>query len=214
MPPSKGEISDFVQWQVNQCKKLDIPIHFNHEITVDEVKANKPDTLIVATGAEPSCPPIPGVDKAHVVFANDVLAGKVLTGSRCIVIGGGQVGAETAHFLAQQLRSVTILEMGNEIAAEEAIGPKWQLVKSLEARRVAMCTGVKVSEISDEGVITTDNVTYIADTVVLATGSKPVNAIYESLKDEGLELYVIGDAKQVRQVLHATSEGFELGRAI
>jgi 2,4-dienoyl-CoA reductase-like NADH-dependent reductase (Old Yellow Enzyme family)/thioredoxin reductase len=214
IPPSKGEISDFVQWQINQCKKLDIPIYFNSKVTLEMIREIAPATVVVATGAEPARPPIKGVDKSHVVFANDVLAGKVFPGERCVVIGGGQVGAETAHYLAQQLRKVTILEMGKDIAAEEAIGPKWQLIKALENRKVAMRTEVRVSEISDEGVITSDGVTYMADTVVLATGSKPVNTLYQELENEQFDLHIIGDAKQVRQVLNATVEGFELGRAI
>ena len=214
IPPSKGEISDFVQWQVNQCNKLDVPIIFNSSVNIDMVRELAPDTVIVATGAEPASPPLKGIEKLQVVFANDILAGKIFPGERCVVIGGGQVGAETAHYLAQQLRKVTILEMGNEIAAEEAIGPKWQLVKALENRKVEMCTGVRVEEITDAGVITNDGITYLADTVVLATGSKPVNQLYQLLSQDNFDVHVIGDAKQVRQVLHATTEGFELGRAL
>jgi Pyridine nucleotide-disulphide oxidoreductase. len=56
-------------------------------------------------------------------------------------------GAETAHHLAQQLRNVTVLEMGDSIAKEEAIANRWQLLKSLEERKVNLMTSVKVVEI-------------------------------------------------------------------
>jgi 2,4-dienoyl-CoA reductase (NADPH2) len=67
------------------------------------VVKTQPDAVIVATGAEPTCPPFPGIDKVEVFPAWDVLLGKVdLTGKRVTVLGGGMVGAETAEFLAER----------------------------------------------------------------------------------------------------------------
>lgn len=216
IPPCKGEISDFVRWQTNECKKLGIQITYGTEVTVGQMQAEKPDTVILATGAVPAKPPIKGVDLPHVVFANDVLDGKVFPGQRCVVIGGGQVGAETAHFLAQQLRVVTVLEMSDSIAKEEAIGPRWQLLKSLEERKVDLKTSVKVIEITDNSVVIEGSaITSIsADTVVLATGSRSLNDLNDGLLQSGFDVKIIGDAKQVRHVMAATSEGYEIGMMV
>jgi 2,4-dienoyl-CoA reductase (NADPH2) len=71
---------------------------------VDEffIDNENPDTVILATGAVPIKPPIPGADLAHVVQAWDVLQDKVTTGKRVVIIGGGAVGVETALFLAEK----------------------------------------------------------------------------------------------------------------
>ena len=57
---------------------------------------------MVATGAVPAMAPIPGVDLPHVVQAWDVLADKVITGERVVIVGGGAVGVETALFLTEK----------------------------------------------------------------------------------------------------------------
>jgi 2,4-dienoyl-CoA reductase (NADPH2) len=71
---------------------------------VDEalIDREKPDTVILTTGALPIKPPIPGAELSHVVQAWDVLAGNVTTGRRVVIIGGGAVGIETASFLAEK----------------------------------------------------------------------------------------------------------------
>ena len=58
--------------------------------------------VILATGATPLVPPIPGIDLPHVVESWDVLQDKVFTGKKIAIIGGGAVGVETALFLAEK----------------------------------------------------------------------------------------------------------------
>lgn len=216
IPPCKGEIADFIVWQTNQCKKLNIPIKYNTEASIELMKTEKPDVIILATGATPVKPPIKGIENSNVVLANDVLAGKVFPGQNCVVVGGGQVGAETAHFLGQKLRNVVVLEMGKEIAPEEAIGPKWQLMGALESRKVEIRTDVRVTEITENSVKAQGEtiMEFPADTVIIATGSRSVNGLNEELTNAGFDVKVIGDAKKVGLVLDATYHGFEIGRSI
>lgn len=215
-PPCKGEISDFIVWQTTQCEKLNIPINYNTIVTTELMKTEKPDTIVLATGAVPVMPPIKGKENANVVFAIDVLLGKVQPDANCVVIGGGQVGIETAHFLAQMLRNVTVVEMLDEIAPDEEIGPKWQLMKALENRKVRMLTSTKVMEITADAVKVSGatEMTLPADTVVIATGSKAVVDLKDELTQAGFEVKVIGDAHQVATVMEATTEGYVTGRSI
>ena len=216
IPPCKGEITDFIVWQTTQCKKLGIPIRYNTEATVELMRSEKPDTIIVATGATPAKPPIKGIDGDNVVTANEILDGKVFPGNNCVIIGGGQVGAETANVLGHMLRNVVVLEMLGEIAPEEAIGPRWQLLRDLKKRDVQLYTNTKVTEITENSVKAEGDgkMEFPADTVVIATGSKPENRLADELSKAGFAVKVIGDAKEVRLVLDATSEGYEAGRAI
>lgn len=216
IPPCKGEIADYITWQTTQCDKQGIEIKYNTEATVELMKEVKPDVIIMATGAIPSKLPIPGIDHANVCTANDILVGKVFPGFNCVVIGGGQVGAETANYLGQQLKNVTILEMANDIAVDEALAPRWALLKMLENRKVAVKTGAKVKEIKDGSVVYECNGEHeiAADTVVIAVGSKPNNVLKDGLIEAGFDVRTIGDANTIGIVLNATEEGFEVGKNI
>ena len=217
IPPCKGENIDFIVWQTNQCAKLDIPIKYNTEATVALMQNEKPEVIVVATGAAPVKPPIKGIENNNVVFANDVLAGKVHPGANCVVIGGGQVGAETSHFLAQMFRNVVLLEKLDQIAPEEAFSPRMHLLKALENRNVQMHTSVNVTEITAVSVKVEGKslMEFPADTVVLATGSKSVNALKDGLTNAGFDVKVIGDANKIfGGVMEATTQGYETGRSI
>lgn len=111
MPPHKGEFDSFIVWQKHQLKKYGVNIHTNTALTIDIVKAEKADEVVIAAGAEPIVPNIPGHDKPIVTTAKEVLAGKVFVGPQAVVIGGGMVGAETACHLAFHGKKVTIIEM-------------------------------------------------------------------------------------------------------
>ena len=217
IPPSKGELASFIQWQTTQCRKNDIDIIYNTEVTVALMKEAAPDAIILATGAKLILPPIKGIDHANVCKASDVLLGKVNPGYNCVVIGGGQVGAETANYLGQQLKNVTIIEMLGGIALDEALAPRWDLLKNLEARKVACYTETTVTEITDNAVLAKKGdtkFTFAADTVIIATGSVSECSLRDDLVNAGFDVKVTGDAKKVGMVLEATSDGYEVGRYI
>ena len=219
IPPTKGEITDFIVWQTEQCKNLGVEIKYQTEATVAMMKDGGYDKVILASGSNPAMPPIPGLkESSKTCFAKDVLEGKVIPGANCVVIGGGQVGAETAHFLAQLLRKVTILEMLDGIAKDSEIAINWHLIDCLEKRKVKMLTSVKVLEVTEAGVRYADEagneLTVPADTVVVSTGYRANNVLEKELQDAGLDVQTIGDAVKARKVTHATHEGYEAGKAI
>ena len=219
IPPTKGEITDFLVWQRVQCEKLGVEIRYNTSATAAAIKEEGFEKVIVATGSHPAEPPIPGRDTSPIVTnAQEVLEGRVFPGQNCVVIGGGQVGAETAHFLAQLLRNVTILEMLPEIAKDAAIAVNWHLKKELEARKVNVFTSVTVLEIKDDGVVyktpSGEIVTAPADTVVVATGYRSNEGLKQELDAAGIEYTAVGDAIRARKVMHATREGYDAGKAI
>ena len=81
---------------------------------------------------------------------------------------------------------------------------------------VKIIVGAKAIEVSETGLLIQKEArqeTLPADSVVIATGSKPENAL-ASLKDLVPELYVIGDAKEPRNALEAIKEGFLTGLTI
>ena len=219
IPPTKGEITDFLVWQKVQCEKLGVEIRYNTSATAAAIKEGGFDKVIVATGSHPAMPPIPGIKTSPIVTnAQEVLEGRVFPGAKCVVIGGGQVGAETAHFLAQMLRKVTILEMLPEIAKDASIAVNWHLKDDLERRKVDVHTSVKVLELKDDGVVyetqAGENCFAPADTIIVATGYRSNDELKTELDAAGIQYVAVGDAIRARKVTHATHEGYEAGKNI
>lgn len=214
IPPFKGEITDYLNRQLGECKRLGIEIKYNTAATAELMKEAAPDVIIYAAGAVPVTPKMPGVDGPNVVYANDVLEGKSpVSGMNVAVIGGGQVGAETAHHLAVQLKQVTLVEMlpaimGGNLAEILAMTPL------LLQRGVRIMTGTAVREIREREVLVNNgqDISIPADTVVLAVGSRSDTKLKDELAAAGFDVRTIGDAGSVRDVLCANMEAYDTAR--
>ena len=146
IPPGKKQFNAVVDWRVHELKKMDnVTIELNKTVTPDDVRAMDPDIAIVATGSVPLQPPIPGADKPNVFNVPDTLNGKADIGPQVAIIGGGACGVETAHFLLDQGKKVTIVEMLPEIARDEKFARKVFILESLAKKgaRVAVASPVR-----------------------------------------------------------------------
>lgn len=219
VPPGKGEITDFLVWQTVQCKKLGVEIKYNTEATVEMIKDMNADKVILATGAINKRLPLPGFEgDERVVDATDVLEGKVITGKNVVIIGGALVGCETALFLGQELRNVSVVEMLDDYCSD-AVWPIYvDTHNAFKKWGMKAYTSSTVKELTADGVVIEDsegNVkTLTADSVVMAIGRNPYNPLEDGLKAEGLDISVIGDANGHHDALDAIREGFELCRNI
>ena len=88
-----------------------LEVRLSTEATAEAVDAERPDVLIVAVGSSPIVPTLPGMDSGNVVWASDAHGGKATIGDDVIVAGAGMVGCETALDLAQQGKTVTLIDM-------------------------------------------------------------------------------------------------------
>jgi 2,4-dienoyl-CoA reductase (NADPH2) len=203
---------------ISQIKKLGIRVELGQEVTPALVEKLRPDVVIVATGATPIIPDIPGVGLKHVVIANDVLSGAaIVTGRRIAVVGGGFVGVEVAHFLLDRGKEVTIVirrkRMGQGIIAISRAFIEKRLIE--EGLKVLASTNVE--EITDKGiVVSTDGHRQVleADTVVLARGVESCKGLGKQLEGKVAELYTIGDCVEPRKAIDAIYEGWRVARTI
>lgn len=212
VPPHKEEVNDLAAYLINQVEKSGAVIEKGKEADIKTVQEIKPDVVIVATGSEPIIPKIPGVDQEKVVTAHEVLKGSASVGEKVVVIGGGLVGCETAEFLADQGKHVTVIEMLDDIAVD--VGPLTRalLLNRMAEKNITVLTKSKVREILADGVIIekeegTEEITGI-DTVVIAVGSKSNNDLLKYIEAEGIPVYTIGDCVKPRKIIEAIHEGF------
>jgi NADPH-dependent 2,4-dienoyl-CoA reductase/sulfur reductase-like enzyme len=215
--PFKADMKKYLDWLVQKTMKAPgIEVKLSTEATADVIKAKKPDVLILAIGAEPIIPDIPGVKKSNVVWVGDVAMGKAVAGETVVVAGAGLTGCEAALHLAQQGKKITVIDMlsQSEIAQDAPFLNKLGLIGLLHQHGVQFRMEVKLEEITDKGVVVIDKqwnrFEIPADSVVLSLGFKPRTTAVKALQELALDVYVIGDCANPSNLKHAIHDAFNV----
>lgn len=212
MPPAKGEFASFTNWQITQLQKLGVEVELNTVVTQELVDAVGPDSVVVATGAKPIVPVIPGVERENVVNSFAVLSSKVAVCGNVVLIGNGMTAVATANYLVNHGSSaVTIVETlpgnGKPVPPLAALG-------HLLEKSVGVLSNLQVLGIEDDGVVVGDGEMLPADYVVLSVGTESVNELSAQLEGKPYQVVTIGDASNTRNALAAIREGYMAGLAI
>lgn len=224
LPIGKEDFNKFTVWAEGQCKKLGIDIRLNTEATLEKVKELNPDSVILATGSKPIILPIEGINQQHVVLAEDVLQGKAKVGKKVVVVGGGEVGLETADAIlhkeiAQEVTVVEILpEVGRDMAGMDKASLFGNQFPKYIPHRLKLACNTRIEKIMEKSVLVSDknwrSYEIEADTVILATGYTSVRDLYEPLSEIVEEVYVAGDAVRARKIVNAVHEANNYARTI
>ena len=217
LPPYKDELGSLIKNMASQVRTAGVEVRLNTEVTLELVEKENPDVLILAIGAMPLIPDIPGVGQDNVVTAVDVIMRREDVGETAIVVGGGMIGCEAAEFLAAAGKKVTIVEMLPKIGSDYGATYRHVVLRRLREIGIKMETNVMVEEITDRGVkAKRDGLAkfFPGDTVVLAVGFKPNKGLGEKLSGKVPAPYSIGDCVEPRRIKEAIEEGFRLAREI
>ncbi|MBX4270054.1 oxidoreductase [Clostridium estertheticum] len=220
-PDFKMEDRRLLSWYENELKRLNIDVKMNTVVTPDIIKESKADVVIVATGSNPvKLNFLPGMDKDNICCAEDLLLGKKIAGNTVVIVGGGLVGCETALWLAQQGKDVTVVEgLGDVIAAGPTINHanKSMLKDLMEKYNVKIMTNTKLSGVNDEGVYLSQenkNITVPAETICIAVGYKSETTLFHEIKNSDAVVHIIGDAAKVANIMKAVWDAYEVARNI
>jgi pyruvate/2-oxoglutarate dehydrogenase complex dihydrolipoamide dehydrogenase (E3) component len=214
--PGKGEVLNFVEFLIRRVHESGVVVKTGSELTLESIATLEPDVVIVATGARPFTIPVPG---AHLtVGAWDVLSRTVDVGRKVAVIGGGQVGCETAELLADQGREVTIIEMLSDLALDMGARAREPFLNKLIELGVDNITRATVTAIGDGEVFFDRSGLQEKfagfDSVVMAVGSRADNALAEALRGQPYEVCAVGDCLKARRGFEAVHEAYAVGSAI
>ena len=110
--PYKDRIAVFNQYLQTQLMRLGVHVQTGKEATLEAIRDFDPDAVVLATGIKPKVPNIPGINMKHVIYAEEVLGSRIETGDKVVVMGGELVGCETAEFLAEKGKKVTVTRRG------------------------------------------------------------------------------------------------------
>jgi mycofactocin system FadH/OYE family oxidoreductase 2 len=223
----RDEFGVIIRNEKGQVDKAGATVKLGVELTTEQILADKPDVVIIATGSQPKEFPVGGADGPSVFNVWQVLNGQAIVGEKVCLIDydGHHRATSTAEFLADQGKTVHIITSSLFVGAE--LGPTQDLYLSrqrLLKKGVTFTPDIAVMEVSGEaGAKTIKGFNVYSniwdewggfDTIVLAMGQKADDSLYTSLKGKVPELYRIGDAVAPRKVDMAIWEGHKIGREI
>ena len=215
--PRKSDIIMATKMAVQNVIDIGVNVRLNTFVTAEVIDDIKPDAVIVAIGAEPFIPPIPGVNEPYVTNSHDILRKIKKVEGNVVVVGGGLVGLEVAELLVEEGCGVTVIEMRDEVGADLGGMRKIAVAQALAKSGIKIHEKTKCLEIKDNKVITEQNgeiVSIDCDGVVIAVGTKSRSTedIAKACEDRNIPYYIVGDAKRARRALDAIHEAFEVSR--
>lgn len=216
-PAFKEDDHALATWYEHELKALGVEVHLNTTADEATVKASGAEVVIVATGSKPKVFPL---GSAPVYPAADILLSNQKAGDHVAIIGGGLVGCETALWLREMGKNVTIVEAMPKILAVngplcsansemlEALIP-FKGIETVASAKATDYDGKTLTVQTANG-----NKAIPANTVILAVGYASENGLYQKLRDTGLELHLLGDARQVSNIMYAIWDAYEVASTI
>ena len=218
--PFKWTLRDFKQYLIHQVEKRPIDVKLNTRATPEMVQAEGFDMVISALGASPAKPPIPGLDKPHVMVATESMIHPETVGHNVVVIGGGEVGVEAGMNLAQKGHEVTVLEMTHMLAPESTAIHYYSMFKDAWEKLPGFHSVVKATVTAVED----DRVTYLdaegvehaipCDSVVISLGMRAKTDEALAFSSTADRFAIIGDCKKPATVQQAMRQAYAVAHSI
>lgn len=217
-PEFKEDDLALARWYADELARLRVPVYLNTVLTRSQILEQDFDALIIATGSTPKVFSLGDDDRVYT--AAQVLLGEKDCGRETVVVGGGLVGCETALWLAQHGKKVTIVETLDGLMA--ANGPlchanRDMLEALLPFQGVTVVTGAEV-KCYRNGVLSLAAAgrgrEIPCDSVILAVGYREEDSLYRELGFDVPELYLLGDARKVSNIMYAIWDAFEVANHI
>ncbi|MCX6032841.1 MAG: FAD-dependent oxidoreductase [Chloroflexi bacterium] len=250
VPRFKFDVANYLAYLegllARHVREHELTLSLGCEATAGSLAAGGFDAVVVCAGARPAVPHVPGIELPHVVQAIDLLRGgghgreigpsRLLNGSQVVMVGGGDVGCETAYFLATELgQQVTVIEMLPAFMRGTCTANRGHLIHALERAGVRLLNCTRLVRVEPDAVTVVRNVSpTVPDPAVTWAPLLPdnvVNPLARPLKVEEQEMILpagqvvlatgmISDdtlyracmAARVAPEIHAIGDAFAPGR--
>ncbi|MFH1489520.1 MAG: FAD-dependent oxidoreductase [Pseudomonadota bacterium] len=209
------DLKRMIKYYENELKARDIRVELGRAFDRDLCRKERPDVIVIATGAGILKPDIPGIDRENVLFAWDVLESDAPTSDRVVVIGGGKVGLVAAEHLASEGKEVWLVEPRKRVDYDISPTFKWRHASWVKEFGIHVMNLSRALEVTEKGLVIRDGDgrqrLIEAGTAVLAGPRISMQDLSEELEYLGDEIYMIGDAVKPRSIHNAIHEGYKLG---
>ena len=209
--PFKKDLYDYAVLQAKRVVDAGVDVRLGTEATPEMIEAIGPDMLILAVGATPIVPPIPGIDSPKVVGLDALHQNPPALGQKVVILGGGLIGSETAIYLDGLGKDVTLVEMRDEFAADASEMHHIAMEHEFKKNRVDIHVSTTAKAVTDEGLVCVDKdgneITFPADSILLAAGFRSDIPTVDKFRYSAPWVHCIGDCVKVGRVVDATTGG-------
>jgi 2,4-dienoyl-CoA reductase-like NADH-dependent reductase (Old Yellow Enzyme family)/thioredoxin reductase len=217
VPPAKEDLGKLRAFFVEELARLGVKVRLG-KITKKAIGDLAPDMIVVAVGGKPKELTGYPFNDGKVISAWEVLSGQEAVGKRVVIVGGGQVGLETADFLLPQGKEIIILELLKRPGQDMSPRARKMVLERLIQHGVDILTEAKVLAVLEDGVVfdragVVDQVRG-RDSVIVAVGTAPQEVGIRGLEEMGFPIRRIGDCALPRKAFDAIHEGFAVGMEI
>ncbi len=216
LPPHKQAYGDLVAYWEQALSRMGVNLLTGVKADASFIMDFNADTVFVATGSTPLRPGF--CRESRAVAAEDILRGAPC-GKQILMLGGGLVACETAEFLAEQGKKVTIVELRDEIALDVDLRTRRLLLPRLDRLGVTAFVRHEILELLPDGARVRDvwraevELTGF-DTLVLGLGYAPNNTLAQELAREGVPATAIGDCLRPGKVMEAVHQAMRAAYAL
>ena len=220
--PGREDFEEVTRYYTYQMNLLGVDIHLGVTVTPEFVLKENPDAVVVATGAVPYIPAIPGSDGQNVVEMRQVLQEEVEVGQNVVIVDCQShiYGLDTADLLADRGKKVELLAEIDRVGdmldhyTIESIYTR-VLSKGVILTPLTGCKGIKGSAVITYNVLTgLERDIEGVDTVVFCTDGVSNDGLYRSLKGKVKELYQVGQCVSPRKLIDSIYDGTLVGREL
>ncbi len=213
---------EWIDWQADRLARVGVDLHLGRTATADDVMAAGSDAVLVATGATPRIPPIPGVGSTHVFTAPAVLRGEAALGKRVAVIAedDGPAPLSVSDHLAGLGHEVTLIYQSaapSPLVGKYSNGGMFARLIDGGVEFVPMARAVGITRTDVQLASSYGRREWSVgpiDSVVLVAGSIPNDSLYLQLKGRHQSVHILGDAFAPRRMVFATRQAFELASTL
>ncbi|MBQ1516237.1 MAG: FAD-dependent oxidoreductase, partial [Lachnospiraceae bacterium] len=213
--PFKKYFRRYLEFQTREMEKAGVDVRLGTEATPEMMEEMRPDVILACVGSKPAVPPIPGIDGPNVVTAQYAFENPDKLGKKIAIIGGGLVGCELAIFLDMEGLAVDVIEMTGDINAPGLSSQGLAVKRELRRRGMKVTFRASASRITEEGLYYTcdgEERFIEADTVIAATGQKPLAEEAFVFAPYAPQFQMIGDCSSVANIMTAVKNAYTMAR--
>jgi mycofactocin system FadH/OYE family oxidoreductase 2 len=218
--PNRAEFGDMIRNQLAECRRVGVQFRYDTSVWPGLVDEERPDHVIVATGAEAARPWWAG-DATNVVDVRAVLDGSVSPTGSVVVVDelGFHHATSVAELLADRDCDVEVITNGMVVGQDLGVTldmENWWM--RAHAKGIVQSTDLVPMGYADGALALLHHPTGVSHTrtpdwVVLAVPASPVEWLYNDLRAAGWSVERVGDCVAPRRAHAAVVEGNRAGSA-
>jgi len=196
--PFKEDTADILRYLKHILDNSGVRVSVNRSAEVPDIIEQAPDVVIVATGSRPAILSIPCADSDMTTDVRSVYENRSVDGQKIVIIGGGDIGCETAEWLAGLDKQVTVVEILPDVLHRMKKIPKQRLLARLSQKNVTILTETRITAIEKNRVFLQkkdgSTLELEADRVIFAIDAVPENRMVDDLRGKVKQVMAVGDA--------------------